>query len=130
MKVLAAPTGLHDIEYDESTSKEDYIEKGFYEVEVGMAPIRTHSINHYQQVQRKQYALRHRVTSTIHAAIGDVLIKVDMQITDAMFELWGKAQIIVALTRTKVGKNVILVGDENEIIDIIINLVQKQKSMD
>ena len=39
VKVLAAPTGLRDIEYDQSTSKDDYIERGFYEVEVGVAPI-------------------------------------------------------------------------------------------
>ena len=30
LKVLAAPTGLHDINYDEQTSKEEYINMGFY----------------------------------------------------------------------------------------------------
>ena len=123
MKVLVAPTGLHDIEYDESTLKEEHIEKGFYEVEVSIAPIRTHLINQYKQVQRKQHALRHRFTSTIHVAMGDTLNKVAMQTADEIFELWDKAQIIVALTRAKVGKNVILVGNKNEIIDIVINLV-------
>ena len=53
----AAPTGLHDIEYDDSMSKDDYTAKGFHEVEVGMAPIRTQAINKYQQAQRKQYAI-------------------------------------------------------------------------
>ena len=105
VKVLAAPTGLHDINYNEQTSKDEYIEMGFYEVDIGLAPIRTQSTNRFQQAQRSQYGLKHRVTSTIHASMGDTLSKVAIQITDAMFELWDKAQIIVALTRTKISKN-------------------------
>ena len=128
IKVLAAPTGLHDIEYDDSMSKDDYIAKGFHEVEVGMAPIRTQAINKYQQAQRKQYAIRQRVTSTIHAAMVDTLTKVAIQVTDRMFELWDKAQIIVALTRTKIGKNIIFVGNKQETIESIIRLVKKKKA--
>ena len=70
INVLAAPTGLHDIVYDNNKSKNDFIRMGFYEVKVGLAPVRTIAINRYQQAQRKQYALRHRVTSTIYAVIG------------------------------------------------------------
>ena len=124
VKVLAAPTGLHDIQFDESKSKDDYLAMGFYEVQVGIAPIRTQAISRYLQAQRKQYALKHRVTSTIHASMGDTLNKVAMQITDAMFELWDKAQIIVALTRTKLGRNVIFVGDVEETSNAIIQLIQ------
>jgi hypothetical protein len=124
VKVLAAPTGLHDIQFDESKSKDDYLAMGFYEVQVGIAPIRTQAISRYLQGQRKQYALKHRVTSTIHASMGDTLNKVAMQITDAMFELWDKAQIIVALTRTKLGRNVIFVGDIEETSNAIIQLIQ------
>ena len=47
MKFLAAAAGLHDIEYDINMSKEDYINSGFYEVKVGIAPILTQSINRY-----------------------------------------------------------------------------------
>ena len=39
LKVLAAPTGLHDIQFDESKSKNDFLEMGSYEVKVGIAPI-------------------------------------------------------------------------------------------
>ena len=56
--------------------------------------------------------------------MGDTLNKVAMQLTGTMFELWDKAQIIVALTRTKLGKNIIFVGDKNETINSIIKLVQ------
>ena len=78
------------------------------------------------QAQQKQYALKQGATSTIHSAIGDTLNKVAIQLTCTMFELWDKAQIIVAVTRIKLGKNIIFVGDKNETIDSIIKLVQTQ----
>ena len=56
--------------------------------------------------------------------MGDTLSKVVMQNTNTMFELWDKAQIIVALTRTKVGRNIILVGDKEETIEAIVKLAQ------
>ena len=80
-------------------------------MKVGIAPIRTHKISVYIQAQRKQYALKHRVTSTIHAAMGDTLKKVAIQIAGSNYELWDKAQIIVALTRTKRGSDIIFVGN-------------------
>ena len=124
VKVLAAPAGLHDIEYDINMSKEDYINSGFYEVKVGIAPIRTQSVNRYMQCQRKQYALKHRVTSTIHACMEDTLQKVAMKVTDLMFKLWDKGQIVVALTRTKFGKNIIVFGEKEETVEAIVRLVQ------
>ena len=124
IKVLEAPTGLHDIIFDHSSSKEFHFSKGFEEIEVGIAPIRTHGVCRLMQAQRKQYALKYRVKSKIHSAMGDTLNKVAMQFIGTMFELWDKAQIIVALTRIKLGKNIFFVGDKNEIIDSIIKLVQ------
>ena len=34
IKVLAATTALHDIEYDETKTKEEYIDSRFYEVKI------------------------------------------------------------------------------------------------
>ena len=39
VKVLSPPTVLHDIQFDESKSKNDFLEMGSYEVKVGIAPI-------------------------------------------------------------------------------------------
>ena len=75
VKVLAAPTGLSDIQFDESNSNNDYLKMGFYEVKVGIAPIRTQAISCYLQAQRKQYTIKHCVTSTINALMGDTLNK-------------------------------------------------------
>ena len=49
VKVIAAPMGLHDIRFDKSNSNNDYLEMGFYEVKVGIAPIRTKYISCYLQ---------------------------------------------------------------------------------
>ena len=84
VKVLSAPTGLHDIQFDDLKSKNDYLEMGFYEVKIGIVPIRTQAISRYLQAQWKQYALRDCVTYTIHASMGETLNKVAMQITYAM----------------------------------------------
>ena len=56
--------------------------------------------------------------------MGDTLNKVAMQLTGSMYELWDKAQVIVALTRTKLGKNIIFVGSKEETIKSIVTLVQ------
>ena len=62
IKVLAAPTGLHDIEYDETKTKEEYIEDRFYEVKIKICQGGNHAIGSHLQGNRKQYDLKHRVT--------------------------------------------------------------------
>ena len=86
LKVLAAPTSLHDFQCDESNSINDYLDMGFYEVQIGIAPIRTQYISRYQQAQWKQYALKYHVTSSIYVSMSDTLNKVAMQIIYAMFD--------------------------------------------
>ena len=45
IKVVKAPTDLHDIILDYPSSKEYYFSKGFEEIEVGIAPKRTHAVS-------------------------------------------------------------------------------------
>ena len=59
------------------------------------------------------------MTSTIHAAMGDTLTKVAIQVTDRMFELWDKAQIIVALPRTKIGKTSFLLETKKKPLNLL-----------
>ena len=42
--------------------------------------------------------------------MGDTLNKVAILLTDTMFALWDKVQIIIALKKSKVGNNVTIVG--------------------
>ena len=73
----------------------------FTEIEVGIDPMRTQGISEYLQAQWKQYGLKDWVASPIHSAMGDTLNKVAMQLTGSIYELWDRAQVVVALTRIK-----------------------------
>ena len=68
IEVLVAPDGIHDLEYNVTKSKYEYLEEGW-------------AVNDIQYL-RKQYGLRHHVTLTINDAMGDTLIKVAMEISN------------------------------------------------
>ena len=53
--------------------KQDYYNQGFTEVEIGVVPERTQLLDNNVQAKRKQYGLKHHVTATIHAVMGDTL---------------------------------------------------------
>ena len=101
--VLVTPPRIKDIEFNEDDTKQYFIDKGFIEVKVGVAPFRTQSLKNEIQAKRKQYGLRHQVTRTIHAAMGDTLISIAMEISlnDPQFRLWDKGKLVVILSRTK-----------------------------
>ena len=126
VKVLAAPVGLKDYEFDSSKTLDEYVAEGWYETSVSTAQERPIAAGDRVQAQRRQYGLRHRVTSTIHASMGDTLMKVAIQISDAnrSFKLWDKAQVIVALSRTKQGKDTIFVGNKQSTIKALRMLIQ------
>ena len=53
IKLLAAPPGLYDIEFDDDLSKEQNIAQVFREAKVGFAPVRTCSIGRNKQGKRR-----------------------------------------------------------------------------
>ena len=128
IKVLAAPIGTKDVEYDEDKCLEDYQAEGWQEVLLSTAPERTYKVQGNVQARRKQYGLKHRVSSTIHEGMGATLIRAAMQISDCDSNLkwWDKAQVIVALSRTKIGINTIFVGNKNETIKALSRLIRQK----
>ena len=118
IKVLLSPVGLQDIEYDPDKLKESYISQGFTEIEVGLKPDRIQLLANNVQAKRKQYGLKHHVTSTIHAAMGDTLqtMATEVSLSNGNFKMWDKGQMIVILSRTKKAKDTIFVGDKNDTI--------------
>ena len=54
IKVLKTRTGLHNIIFYYSSSKEYYFSKGFEEIEVRLATIRTHAFSRFMQAQWKK----------------------------------------------------------------------------
>ena len=81
-------------------------------------PQRTVVVRGGFSAQRKQYGLKHRVTATIHARMGDTLHKVAVEVVDSdnNTQVWDKAQVVVMLSRTKMGQNSIFVGDKRKTI--------------
>ena len=49
--------------------------------------------------------------------MGDTLSKVALQIVGQTFELWDKGKVALALSRTRLGKDVIFVGNKEETIN-------------
>lgn len=129
IEVLVAPPDVQDVEYNTDKSKEEYIAEGWKVEMMGKAPERVYKIKNRIHAQRRQHGLRHRVTSTIHASMGvDTLIKVAIEVsnTDSQYKLWNKSQVIVACSRTKVGRNTIFVGDMVSIIDALVSLIRQK----
>ena len=50
---LLAPIGTHSVKYDKNISTEEFINSGFVEVTIGVAPIRTHQVSKNAHAQRK-----------------------------------------------------------------------------
>ena len=80
------------------------------------------------QAERRQYYLKHHITPTIHASIGDTLKKVAKEISDQhdSFNFWDKVQVIVGCSSTKTGEDTILVGDKRSTINALVSLIQRQ----
>jgi predicted GIY-YIG superfamily endonuclease len=116
IKVLVAPPGLKVIVFNEQKNKIEYLNQGYKEVKIGIAPQRTQSLANNIQGKRKQYGLKHHVSSTIHAAMGDTLIHMATSIsnTDPNFNIWDKGQLVVLLSRTNYAIDSIFVGPKEE----------------
>ena len=123
--VLMAPPGLKEIIFDETKTKAQYISEGFYEVSLGTAPQRVQSLSHNFQGKRKQYGLKHNVSATIHAAMGDTLIKMATSISDSNTNLsvWEKGMLVVLLSRTKYAKDSIFVGSKTDTLAAFRNII-------
>ena len=125
IKVLKAPFGVKDIEFDVNKTKEMYLNEQYEEVLIGIAPQRTQQLTNNCQAKRKQYGLRHRVTSTIHAAVGDTLTKMATEISciNGNFKMWDKGQMIVILSKPKYASDTIFVGDKSDTLRCLKDLL-------
>eukprot|EP00957_Ditylum_brightwellii_P189197 14401587-Ditylum_brightwellii.AAC.1 len=87
-----APPGLKEIQWEEERPKQHYLDCGFAENSVGLAPEWVQSVRYNLQAQQKKYGLKHRVTSTIHVAMGDTLSRAAIEISrdNTSFQLWDK----------------------------------------
>ena len=108
--MLKFPPGVKDVEFDEARSKTSFIDDGFVEISVGVAPERTKYVGNDIKAQRKQYDLKHHVSSTSHQAMGDTLSSVatEISIYNGNFTMWDKGQMVVQVERGMHGKQSLL----------------------
>ena len=124
--IMVAPPGIKVVEFDERKTTEEYISEGWLKKLVGTSPDRTYSVQMNMRGQRRQYGLKHHVTSTVHATMGDTLHKIVTTVSteECEYQLWDKAQAIVLLSRTKVASNIIFVGDKMDTINALSLLIR------
>ena len=126
ISILVSPPGLKDVQYDPNKSEKEYLDEGWTKHKVGSCRETTHSVEGNIKAQRKQYGLKPNVTSTVHASMGDTLHKVatEVSLEHSHYMLWDKAQVIVLLSRTRTGKDLIFVGNKIATIKALCNLVK------
>lgn len=126
--ILIAPPGTKEIEYDDTKSKQSYLDIGFVEQQIGVTKEYTQSLSNNLQGRRKQYGLKPYVSLTIHSAMGDTLqyMATQISVNDPNFNLWDKGQLVVILSRTKLAKNSIFVGPINDTLNAFLELLMKK----
>ena len=124
--ILVVPPGIKSIIYDPNNEENDYITRGWKKSLVGIAPENTYSVQGNLKAQRKQYGLKPHVTSTVHASMGDTLVKIATEVSshDSNYKLWDKAQVVVIMSRTRYAKDIIFVGNKASTLTALANLIQ------
>jgi predicted GIY-YIG superfamily endonuclease len=129
--VLCAPPGTKYIDF-EIQSKQQLITLGWTEQQAVCAPEHVRNLRSGMKARRLQYGLRPHVSNTLHAAMGATLSKVatEINVRGTGNQLWEKGQVVVLVLRTKYCRDLIFVGDQNAMLDVITTLIQVQTQYD
>ena len=128
VRVLRFPPGWKDFDVDASLPKDYFISQGFVEIKVPVAPSYTLSLSNSMQGKRKQYGLRHRITGTIHGAMGDTYESMASEIShsDPNFGLWDRGQLVVIISRTRLPSKTIFVGCKEQTLDTLRSVLLRK----
>jgi len=123
IKVMLAPVGCKSVP-EGITYSNDLLAHGWKLERAGLAPERIHTATMGKKGKRLQYGLRHRVSATaiMGSDLRHVITKVSL--TDPLYRLWEKEQVVVLLSRTARAKDIIFVGRPKETIDAILQVIQ------
>jgi predicted GIY-YIG superfamily endonuclease len=127
IKVLKCPPGCKEFIFDMDQEKQVFIDLGFVEIEISTAPEFNIALPMMQCI-RKQYCLRHRITGTIHAAMGDTYESMAscVSLSDPHYQLWDRGQLVVIISRTKCPSKTIFVGNKAETLDALCQILTKK----
>ena len=128
IKVLLAPPGCKEVMYENGRAKESYLEMGYIETSIECTPYKICTLPNNLQGVRKQYGLQHYVAGTIHSAMGDTLpsIATTFSLIDRNFSVWDKGQLLVIISRTKLAKDTIFVGDKESTLDALSSILKSR----
>ena len=130
VSVVVAPNGTKTVPEGYLNADDLITEHGWKARKIGAAPERPESIRKTGiQAKRKQYGLRHRIASTIHAAQGQDLPKIATQVSlsEPEYMLWEKEQGVVLLSRTHRAADMIFVNEnESDTVNALCNLLTKE----
>ncbi len=124
IKVFVAPEGCKRLPVNVNNAN-DLIQRGWIERSISTCLERTERIGGCLLGRRKQYGLRHRIASTIHAAMGQDLdhLVTRVSLSDAKYKLWEKEQVVVLLSRTHYAKDIHFVGEARETANALASLL-------
>lgn len=125
VKVLLFPPTMkyENFQYRPDLPKQYYLEKGFTEISMTTAPERIQYLSNDIQGKRKQYGLKHYISGTIHSTMGD---QYKSMATSTAIKLWEKGQLVVLCSRTRYMIDTIFVGNKEETINALCELLGKR----
>ena len=80
-----------------------------------------HSLSNTLCCRREQFPLKLFVASTIHKCMGDTLplVATQLSITDPKYRIWLRSQLYVLISRVRLLKDIIFVGNESDNLNAI-----------
>ncbi len=128
ISIYVAPNGCKT--FPTTINHESLLQQGWKIRKMTKCKEHTVLLHNGLQAKRRQYGLRHRIASTIHAGMGQDLQYVVTKVTDKggdpNYHLWHKEQVIVLLSRTNFAKDIIFVGNKEETSKALSTLLQKR----
>ena len=123
LPLMAAPYGLTYLDLSNGVpTQEELVKRGWRLVKVGHIPERPITRRGLMGV-RRQYALRHTGSSTINKQMGNTITgKCAVECSEGCAP-WEKAQIVVCLSRTRLSKDTMIVGDETWAVNHMWKLI-------
>lgn len=106
------------------------LQEGWHIESMTKCPEHAVPLGHGIDGRRRQYGLRHRIASTIHAGMGQdlkyVVTKVTDKTGDPCYHLWDKEQVVVLVSRTNYAKDIIFVGEKKVTSKALSDLLKKR----
>ena len=126
IKLFLAPPGEKKSPASNPT-KQNLLDTGWKEIEIyGNSSGSTVSVKGTVKARRKQYPIRASIAISIHSAMGSEYGSVVSSIIDnenSGFRLWMKEQVLVLISRTKLLRKLIFVGDREKTAKILAQLL-------